>query len=132
MKPSACIPFLILLLVLAPAWEGAGAAAAPTVYQCAMHPWIKSDHPGKCTICGMELAPNSSGTGEMAGVVALPASAVTAIGMETSTVAEQPLTRTLRVAGRIDDDDTRHRILSARTPGRVEKLHVTYVGATVA
>src|ERR1041385_8355724 len=26
-------------------------------YQSAMHPWIKSDKPGRCTICGMELTP---------------------------------------------------------------------------
>ena len=24
-------------------------------YTCAMHPEITSDHPGKCSICGMEL-----------------------------------------------------------------------------
>ena len=22
-----------------------------------MHPWVKSDKPGRCTICGMELTP---------------------------------------------------------------------------
>ncbi|MBP6735417.1 MAG: hypothetical protein KA142_12160, partial [Chromatiaceae bacterium] len=28
---------------------------AAAVYQCPMHPWIKSDQPGdRCTICGME------------------------------------------------------------------------------
>lgn len=26
-------------------------------YQSPMHPWIKSDKPGKCTICGMTLVP---------------------------------------------------------------------------
>ena len=26
-------------------------------YQSAMHPWIKSDKPGKCPICGMNLVP---------------------------------------------------------------------------
>ena len=26
-------------------------------YQSAMHPWIKSEKPGRCTICGMELSP---------------------------------------------------------------------------
>src|SRR5574342_1274439 len=26
-------------------------------YQSPMHPWIKSDKPGRCTICGMELSP---------------------------------------------------------------------------
>ena len=31
-------------------------APAAAVYQCPMHPWIKSDQPGdRCTICGMEL-----------------------------------------------------------------------------
>ena len=41
------------------------------------------------------------------------------------------LVRTLRVAGVIDDDETRHRILAARVPGRVEKLFVNYVGEEV-
>jgi len=26
-------------------------------YQSSMHPWIKSDKPGKCPICGMDLVP---------------------------------------------------------------------------
>ena len=26
-------------------------------YQSPMHPWVKSDKPGKCTVCGMELVP---------------------------------------------------------------------------
>src|SRR4051812_10919613 len=26
-------------------------------FQCPMHPWVKSDKPGKCTVCGMELVP---------------------------------------------------------------------------
>ena len=49
----------------------------------------------------------------------------------TTRVARQPLARTLRVTGRIDDDDTRHRILAARVPGRIEKLFVTYAGERV-
>ncbi|MCU0752193.1 MAG: hypothetical protein MUC40_04020, partial [Akkermansiaceae bacterium] len=38
---------------------GAAASSAATgerkvlYYQSAMHPWIKSDKPGRCTICGM-------------------------------------------------------------------------------
>ncbi len=111
----------------------APAATGPTVYQCSMHPWIKSDHPGKCTICGMELVAIAATTNDSpAGVVALGASSISAIGVETTAVARQPLVRTLRVNGRIDDDDTRHRILSARVPGRIEKLGINYVGAEVA
>jgi Cu(I)/Ag(I) efflux system membrane fusion protein len=66
------------------------------------------------------------------GVVALSPSSITTIGVETTLVTRQPLVRTLRVTGRIDDDDTRHRILAARVPGRIEKLGINYLGAEVA
>ena len=107
-------------------------AAAPAVYQCPMHPWIKSAGPGKCTICGMDLVAITAGEANLpAGTVTLPRSSITAIGLRTAVVERQALTRTLRVAGRIEDDDTRHRILSARVPGRVEKLFINFVGAPV-
>ncbi len=123
---------LFLLLFLTPA-IALRAGEPPRVYACSMHPWIKSDHPGTCTICGMALALTSAAAVDApAGVVALAPSVITTIGVETAVVARQPLTRSLRVTGRIDDDDTRHRILSARVPGRVEKLHINFVGAPVA
>ncbi|MEY4939921.1 MAG: Cation efflux system protein CusB precursor [Verrucomicrobiota bacterium] len=106
------------------------AAKASAVYQCPMHPWIKSERPGKCTICGMDLVAARAG-GEGIDTVSLPRSSITVVGVESAVIARQPLTRTVRVTGRIDDDDTRHRILSARVPGRIEKLHVNFVGAPV-
>src|ERR1051326_4390425 len=103
--------------------------AGVRVYQCPMHPWIKSDHPGKCTICGMDLVLTSaSAANTPEGVIALTPSSITAIGIETSLVARQALMRTVRVNGAIDDDDTRHRLLTARAEGRVEKLYVNIVG----
>ena len=44
-------------------WSDAGVAGAaeagrkPIFYQSPMHPWVKSDKPGNCTICGMKLVP---------------------------------------------------------------------------
>ena len=106
-----------------------GAAA---VYQCPMHPWIRSDRPGKCTICGMDLvAAQNAGAPAPEGVVALSQSTITAIGVQTSVVSRQPLLRTVRVNGKIDDDDTRHRLLTAWAEGRVEKLYVNLLGASV-
>jgi Cu(I)/Ag(I) efflux system membrane fusion protein len=64
-------------------------------------------------------------------LVTLNSAAVNVIGVETSAVHRGTLVRTLRVTGVIEDDDTRHRILAARVPGRVEKLFVNYVGAEV-
>ena len=103
-------------------------------YQSAMHPWIKSDKPGKCTICGMDLVPvyeGDKGFDVSEGLVALSSNSIHVINVQTDEVRRQPLRRTLRVAGTIDDDDTRHRILSAYADGRIDKLFVNYVGAEV-
>ena len=104
-------------------------------YQSPMHPWIKSDKPGNCTICGMKLVPVYEGdaaadaTGGV--VVKLGALSASVTHVETAAVVRQPLRRILRVAGQIDDDDSAHRRLSAYVDGRVDKLFVNYVGAEV-
>lgn len=104
-------------------------------YQSAMHPWIKSDKPGRCTICGMELTPVYEGDAGMdasgGDVVSLTQSMIQVVNVETAPVERRPIAKTLSVAGMIDDNQTRHRILSAYIPGRIEKLYVNFVGAEV-
>ena len=101
-------------------------------YQSAMHPWVKSDKPGKCTVCGMELVPvydtGQAGNGPTTDIVMLPEGAPNVASIKTVEVRRQPLARTLRVAGMIQDDDSKHRVLSAYTGGRIEKLFVNFVG----
>jgi Cu(I)/Ag(I) efflux system membrane fusion protein len=104
-------------------------------YQSPMHPWITSDKPGRCTICGMQLEPvreGERGFGGSDGMVTLGSNTVQVINVQTEPVTNRALVRTLRVAGMIDDNDTKHRRLSAYADGRVEKLFVNYVGAEVA
>lgn len=103
-------------------------------YQSAMHPWIKSDKPGRCTICGMELSPVFEGdkgfeAGE--GLVALGSNAVQVINVQSGEVQRRLLRRTLRFAGTIDDNDSRHRIVSATVDGRIDALMVNHLGAEV-
>jgi Cu(I)/Ag(I) efflux system membrane fusion protein len=103
-------------------------------YQSPMHPWIKSDQPGKCTICGMDLVPvyeGDAGFEAKGGLVTLTPATASVIGVQTSEVRRGVLTRTLRVTGVVDDDETLHRIISAHVPGRIEKLFVNQVGTTV-
>jgi Cu(I)/Ag(I) efflux system membrane fusion protein len=141
--------FLSLLLLLAlgvtagwlarPHFASSTPSAAPgerkvAFYQSPMHPWIKSDKPGKCTICGMDLTPvyeGDRGFDTEAGLVTLPASSVQVTGIASTTVERAPIVRALRVAGTIDDDATRHRLLTAWAGGRIDKLFVNYVGAEV-
>ena len=138
---------LILFLILTAAaggwWlghSGRAGTVAPTsgrkvlYYQSPMHPWIKSDQPGRCTICGMELSPvyeGGKGFDTDASLVTLSKSGVTAAGVETASVTRRQIRRTIRVAGMIDDDDTAHRKISATVDGRIEKLFINYLGAEV-
>ena len=129
------VTFLFAALFVTAAESGHDHA---TVYQCPMHPWIKSDKPdAKCTICGMALvaaaAPKAGAANEPLdpNLVTLTPAQAAVTGVQTAEVTRGPLVRTLRVNGVIDDDETRHRILAARVPGRIEKLHVNYVGAEV-
>jgi Cu(I)/Ag(I) efflux system membrane fusion protein len=117
--------------------ENAGSTERkPLYYQSAMHPWIKSDKPGRCTICGMELTPvypGDKGFDESGGegVVALSHSQVQVMNVATEEVAIRDLKQTLEVAGTIDDDERTHRIVSAYVDGRIDMLFANHHGAPV-
>ena len=103
-------------------------------YQCAMHPWIKSDKPGRCTICAMELTPvyeGAAGADADGDIITLSSNSVRVLNVQTVEAKVQPLAKSLTVAGTIDDDDSRHHVLSAYMSGRVEKLNITFIGAEV-
>ncbi len=103
-------------------------------YQSSMHPWIKSDKPGRCTICGMALSPvyeGDKGFDAAEGVVSLGSNTIQVINVQTDEVKRRPLQRSLRFAGTIDDNDAKHRIVSAYIDGRIDSLSVNYVGAEV-
>ena len=100
-----------------------------------MHPWIKSDKPGKCTICGMDLTPVYEGEKPLdvtEGTVVLGSNSINVIHVQTTEVKKQALRRTMNVAGTIEDNDSRHRVLSSYVDGRIDKLFVNYVGAEVS
>ena len=106
----------------------------PLFYQSPMHPWIKSDQPGDCTICGMKLVPvydSSAAVPGSEGLVTLSEQSINVLHVADAPVVRQPLSRSLQVAGRIEDDDATHRRLSATVEGRIEKLYVDSVGAEV-
>lgn len=103
-------------------------------YQSSMHPWIKSPQPGKCTICGMDLVPVFEGDTPLdasSDLITLSSNSVTVIHVDHARVSRSTLTRSLRVIGRFDDNDARHRFISAYVAGRVERLNINFTGAEV-
>ncbi len=113
--------------------EPAVSGRQPRFYQSPMHPWIRSDKPGNCTICGMKLVPVYEGDPEFTvkGLTVLGTNSVHVAGIAVARVERRSLNRRLRVAGTIDDDDSQHRILTAYVEGRIEELHVHHSGAEV-
>ncbi len=103
-------------------------------FQSPMHPWIKSDKPGRCTICGMNLTPvyeGEPGHQSDTSIVTLEPSSTVALHVTSVPVGVHPLLKSLRFSGMVDDNASRHRYLSAYVGGRLEKLHVIYEGQEV-
>ena len=110
MKTLSIITALVLLGLgvavgwfLAPRGQATPAAGEKKIafYQSPMHPWIKSDQPGNCTICGMKLTPvyeGEAGFDVGPGVVPLSSNVIQVIHVQTGPVRRLPLTRTLEVA----------------------------------
>jgi hypothetical protein len=103
-------------------------------YQDSMHPWVKSDRPGKCTVCAMDLTPiyqGEQGFGGTNDLVILSSNSVTVLNVQTEEVKRQPLRFSLRVAGILDADETHKAIFSAPAAGRIEEMAVESVGDEV-
>ncbi len=103
-------------------------------YQSPMHPWITSPEPGVCTICGMKLVPvheGEAGFDAAEGVLRLGSNSITAVGISSAPVEIGRVVKTLRLAGTLDDDDSRHRILSAYVEGRIESVSVASEGVDI-
>jgi Cu(I)/Ag(I) efflux system membrane fusion protein len=82
----------------------------------------------------MELTPvyeGDSGAAAEGSVVVLGTNAIQLIHLETCEVGEAPLVRNLRLSGTLDDDDTRHRVISASVAGRIERLWVNKLGQEI-
>jgi membrane fusion protein, copper/silver efflux system len=104
------------------------------MYQSPMHPWITSDKPGNCTICGMELVPvyeGESGREVDPGIVALNPRSVDVLAVTTVPVRRLDLTKSLRFSGILEDDENIHRIIAAFYDGRIDEIFVQHVGQYV-
>lgn len=103
-------------------------------YQSAMHPWVKSDKPGRCTICGMQLTAVYEGDqGFEAGsdMISLSQGMVRVLNVQTVEARKLPLVKTLTFAGMVDDNARRHRLISAYVDGRIEKLYINHHGTEI-
>ena len=98
-----------------------------------MHPQIQLPEPGSCPICGMDLIPleNPSGGDEGPRTLTLSPTARKIAAIQTSAVVRREVSITLRMAGKLEVDETRVREISAWVPGRIDRLYIDYTGVPV-
>jgi Cu(I)/Ag(I) efflux system membrane fusion protein len=109
------------------------ASSTSTTWTCSMHPQIKLPKPGKCPICFMDLIPLEQGIGEDSGPRQLR---MTETSKHLARIESTPVTRAfaereVRLVGKLDYDETRLAHITARFPGRLDKLYANYTGVRV-
>lgn len=112
------------------------AVAPGTIWTCSMHPQIQQDKPGKCPICGMDLIPmnEAGGTSEEAGqfTVSLTDAAMKIAEVSVSRIEKKSPYKEVYLPGKVQADERRIAELTARYPGRIEKLNVNFTGQKVS
>jgi len=104
-------------------------------YTCSMHPDYKSDKPGKCPMCDMDLEPvyedGKRAATDMPDVVHISPEKQQLIGVEYGTVEYGPVTRTIRAAARVEIDENKLCHVQSKMEGWIDQVYVTLVGAQV-
>lgn len=103
------------------------------VWTCSMHPQIRQNEPGSCPICGMDLIPLEDDNGEGIDPMAITMSptAMQLANVVTAVVGSDPAMKTIRLNGKVQEDE---RLIFSQTthfPGRIEKLTVNFTGEYV-
>ena len=108
-------------------------AAQVEMWTCAMHPQIRQPKPGQCPICAMDLVPVTGGGGDDAGPreLRLSPAARKLAEIQTAAVERRPVSAEVRMAGKVEYDETRVSHITAWVPGRLDRLYVDYTGVTV-
>lgn len=111
-------------------------------WTCGMHPEVRSDEPGDCPICGMDLIPvykkarasldTLGPIEETPRTVQLSATQIKLAGIATVPVTRRELNLSIRTTGTVEFDERALAAVSARFSGRVERLYVNYEGAVVS
>jgi multidrug efflux pump subunit AcrA (membrane-fusion protein) len=145
---------IILLLFVAAAFAGGfiygrwnrGAATEPIVdansnkkilsYTCSMHPSYRSDKPGKCPMCDMDLEAvyadeRNRPADKTAEMVHISLEKQQLIGVEYGTAEYGPVSSSIRAAARIEVDDNKVYHVQSKMEGWIDEVYVTVVGTQV-
>ena len=100
------------------------------IYACSMHPQVHENHPGNCSICGMQLIKKNTKPAETTGIelesLLKPSNEFVVTSIPTVTVREKNIDTTTKAYGVIEYDTRAAATVSSRVSGRVEKMYIRY------
>ncbi len=106
--------------------------ANDTIWTCSMHPQVRMPEPGQCPICFMDLIPLQEDDVDLGPrQLRMSKEAVALAEIQTTPVRRQYVARPVRMVGKVDYDETRLATITARVPGRLDRLFVDYTGVRV-
>lgn len=130
---GACIGWLIKPSAEESLHEHGDEDLLTTTWTCSMHPQVRLNEPGDCPICGMELIPASqlsAGSGNPM-VFEMSPEAVALAQVQTTRVEGSNSEGKLFLTGKIQADERENAAITAKFPGRIEKLFVSFTGEQV-
>lgn len=105
------------------------------VWTCAMHPQVRLPEPGRCPICFMDLTPlaldAADGHDDGPRTLVMSEAARALAEIETAPVERRLVAHEVRMVGKVAYDETRLATITARVPGRLDRLFVDYTGVRV-
>jgi Cu(I)/Ag(I) efflux system membrane fusion protein len=103
------------------------------VYTCSMDPQIRSDKPGICPICKMELTKIEKPSGDMedAQQIQLNATQMQLANIKTDTVISGMMAAEKTLTGETVEDNNTLEVIVSKTAGRIEKLYFKNTGETI-
>lgn len=106
-------------------------APEDVVWTCSMHPEIRSNEPGDCPKCGMELIPVGNQESLDSDIFQMSEDAMKLANIRTMTVGADAASKEMRLNGKVSVDERNTYSQSTHIPGRIEKLNVNFTGEEV-
>ncbi|MBV7269596.1 efflux RND transporter periplasmic adaptor subunit [Winogradskyella luteola] len=103
------------------------------MWTCSMHPQIMQPESGDCPICGMDLIPAESGSdGLLADQFKLTENAMALANIQTTVVGKGNVDgNTLKLSGKIAENEEANAVQVSYFSGRIERLNVSFTGEEV-
>jgi Cu(I)/Ag(I) efflux system membrane fusion protein len=107
--------------------------AGEVIWTCSMHPQIRQNEPGDCPICGMDLIPLEGDHDDEIDPMAVSMSptAMQLASISTAIVGTMDPVKSVRLNGKVQEDERLVFSQTSHVPGRIENLAVNFTGEQV-